>query len=42
MTFTRQKHNRPVELSDSDTEYEASKRPHMHSQVKSEENTRST
>ena len=42
MTFTRQRHNRPAELSDSDTEDETSKRPNMHSQAKSEENTRSS
>ena len=41
-TFTRQRHNRPAELSDSDTEDEVSKRPHTCSQAKSEENTRST
>ena len=40
-TFTRQRHNRPVELSDSDTEDEALKKPHMRSQAKSEESTRS-
>ena len=40
--FTRQRHNRPVELSDLDTEDEASKRTHTHSQAKLEENTRST
>ena len=41
-TFTRQRHIRPAELSDSDTEDEASKRPKMHSQAKLEENTRSS
>ena len=41
-TFTRQRHNRPAELSDLDTEDEVSKRPHTRSQAKSEENTRST
>ena len=41
-TFTRQRHNRPVELSDLDTEDETSKRSHTRSQPKSEENTRST
>ena len=38
-TFTRQRHNRPAEQSDSDTEDEASKRPNTHSQAKLEENT---
>ena len=41
MTFTRQRHNRPAELSDSDTEDEVLKRPHMRSQAKLEESTRS-
>ena len=41
-TFTRQKHNRLAELSDSDTEDEALKKPITHSQVKLEENTRSS
>ena len=40
-TFTRQRHNRPAELSDSDTEDEVSKRPHTCSQAKLEESTRS-
>ena len=40
-TYTRQRHNRPTELSDSDTEDEVSKRPHMCSQAKSEESTKS-
>ena len=39
--FTRQRHNRPAELSVSDTEDEVSKRPHTCSQAKSEESTRS-
>ena len=41
-TFTRQRHNRPAELSDSDTEVEALKKPIMHSQAKLEENTRTS
>ena len=40
-TFTRQRHNRPTELSDSDTDDEVSKRPHTHSQAKLEESTKS-
>ena len=40
-TFTRQRHNRLTELSDSDTDDEASKRPHTRSQAKSEESTKS-
>ena len=39
-TFTRQRHNRPVELSDSDTEDDASKKPITCSQAKSGENPR--
>ena len=42
MTFTRQRHNRPVKLSDSDTEDDASKKPITRSQAKSGENTRSS
>ena len=40
-TFTRQRHNRPVELSELDTEDDASKKPITRSQAKLGENSRS-
>ena len=40
-TFTRQRHNRPIELSESDTDDEVLKKPTTRSQMKATENPRS-